>query len=124
MESTFGDVAVHIIRRQRIGVSTTKRILTTAAFMASHKVPVDFCNPNFENFVRHMDYREEVEHAGPHILAFQWQVMQKFLTAYGISFGEGQLWNYKPPKRPPVFLFNKGRPVLGFSITSKPLGML
>ena len=35
------------------------------------------------------------------MLKLIWQITQKFLTAFGIPFGPGCVWNYKPPSCPP-----------------------
>ena len=100
-EATFIDVELHMDMRQRIGPSTRKNYVNYARFMETHKIPIDFRNPTFANFIRHMDYREQVEHAGSYALAMEWQTMQKFLTAYNIPFGIGTEWHYKPPYRQP-----------------------
>jgi len=65
--------------------------------METHTISVDFRNPTFQNFLSHMDYREQIEHATPNALIHEWKAMQTFLTAYGIPFGKGTIWNYKPP---------------------------
>ena len=62
--------------------------------MENHPCLVDFRNPSYENFVRHMDYREQVEGASPHALAHEWKTMQMFLRAYGIPI--------RPYKLPPT----------------------
>jgi len=99
-ESTFEDISLHMMIRQRMTPERTKRLLGHAGFMANHIVPVNFFNPNFQNFIAHMDYREQIEGAGASALKFEWIVMQKFLKAYSIPFGEGNLWDYKPPSIP------------------------
>lgn len=65
-----------------------------ARFMEMHTVPVNFRNPSFNNFIRHMDYREEIEGATPSALNHEWKTMQTFLKAYGIRLDD---WPYKPP---------------------------
>jgi len=63
--------------------------------MENHVVPVDFRNPSYENFIRHMDYREQVEGATPGALKHEWDTMRMFLRAYGIP-----KWDYKLPAMP------------------------
>lgn len=93
--ASFSDVAIHGQLRQRLQISTIEKHLRYARFMETHKVPVDFRYPTFENFVRHMDYREQLEQASPYALEHEWKAMQLFLKAYGMS-----IWNYKPPSKP------------------------
>lgn len=94
---TFDDVVLHAHFRQRMAWGTIERNLRYARFMEKHHVPVNFRNPSFENFIQHMDYREQVEGAGFSIGKHEWQAMRMFLTAWGIPFGKGQKWYYKPP---------------------------
>ena len=95
-EATFDDVAMHALLRQRLSPSTVEKNLRYARFMETHPVvPVDFRNPNYENFIRHMDYREQVEGATPNALANEWKAMLMFLRAYGIP-----RWDYKLPPVP------------------------
>lgn len=68
-----------------------------ARFMETHKVPVNFRDPKYENFIRHMDYREQIENAGYGALGREWDTMKMFLKAYGIPLIN---WPYKPPSRP------------------------
>jgi integrase len=95
--ATFSDIAIHALLRQRLKSSTIDKHLRYARFMETHIVPVDFRTPNFKNFIDHMDYREQIEKATPNALIHQWKAMQIFLKAYGIRFGEGTEWNYRPP---------------------------
>jgi len=94
-EATFDDVAIHAILRQRLSESTVKKNLRYARFMEKHEVPVDFRNPDYENFIRHTDYREQVENVGFGALKAEWQTMRMFLRAYGIP-----TWDYKLPYAP------------------------
>ncbi|RLF40747.1 MAG: hypothetical protein DRN18_04500 [Thermoplasmata archaeon] len=95
-EATFDDVALHALLRQRLSPSTVEKNLRYARFMETHPVvPVDFRNPNYENFIRHMDYREQVEGATPGALKHEWDAMKMFLRAYGMP-----IWDYKLPPMP------------------------
>jgi len=96
-EATFDDVAMHAILRQRLKQSTVDKRLRYARSMEGHSVPVDFRNPSYENFIRHMDYREQVELAGHSALSHEWKTMKTFLKAYGIPLSD---WSYKPPSCP------------------------
>jgi len=93
--ASFIDVGIHAVLRQRLQKSTVEKHLRYARYMENHSCPVDFRNPILENFIKHMDYREQIENAGPHALVHEWKTMKMFLKAYGIP-----LWNYKPPSAP------------------------
>ena len=93
--ASFIDVGIHAVLRQRLQRSTVEKRLRYARYMENHPCPVNFRNPCLENFIRHMDYREQIEHAGPHALIHEWKTMKMFLKAYGIP-----LWTYKPPSTP------------------------
>jgi len=86
--ATFEEVAIHAILRQRLKKSTVVKRITYARFMELHNVPVDFRKPTYENFIRHMDYREQMESAGYGALGREWDTMKTFLRAYGISIKE------------------------------------
>jgi integrase len=95
-EATFDDVGLHAYLRQRLSISTVEKNLRYARFMENHPVaPVDFRNPNYDNFIRHMDYREQIEGATPNALKHEWDTMRMFLRAYGIP-----RWDYKLPPIP------------------------
>lgn len=65
--------------------------------MENHTISVDFRNPNYTNFIRHMDYREQIEFTGQSALSHEWKTMKMFLKAYGIPLTD---WNYRPPPCP------------------------
>jgi len=94
-EASFDDVGLHAFLRQRLSYNTVDKHLRYARFMENHPVPVDFRNPSYENFIRHMDYREQIEQATPNALKHQWDTMRMFLRAYGIP-----KWDYKLPPIP------------------------
>jgi integrase len=94
-ESTFTDIAIHGLLRQRLQPSTVEKHLRYARFMENHTVKVDFRNPNQNNFIRHMDYREQHDKATPCALTHEWKAMQMFLKAYGMP-----IWDYKAPSIP------------------------
>lgn len=93
--ASFTDVAIHASLRQRLSKSTIESRLSTARFMETHPQPINFRNPTYENFIAHMDYREQVENAGPCALQNEWKTMRMFLKSYGIK-----IWTYKPPSTP------------------------
>jgi hypothetical protein len=81
--ATFDEVAIHALLRQRIAKGTIARNLRYARFMETHPCPVNFRNPSYENFIRHMDYREQIEESKWGALKHEWQAMRMFLKAYG-----------------------------------------
>lgn len=95
--STFDDVAIHAILRQRLSKNTVDIRLRYARFMENHQTPVDFRNPNYENFIRHTDYRKQIEQAEQSALSHEWKTMKTFLKAYRIPQTD---WNYRPPACP------------------------
>lgn len=84
--ASFDEVAVHALLRQRIAKGTIIRNLRYARFMETHPCPVDFRNPSYKNFIRHMDYREQIEGSKWGALKHEWQAMRMFLKAYGPGF--------------------------------------
>jgi hypothetical protein len=95
--ATFNNIAIHALLRQRLKPSTIDKHLRYARFMENHVVPVDFRNPNYTNFIRHMDYREQIEQVGQSALFHEWKTMKMFLKAYGIPLTN---WSYRPPPCP------------------------
>ena len=93
--ATFKDVAIHANLRQRLKKSTIEKNLRYARFMQRHEIPIDFSNPDYTQFIRHMDYREKVEEATPEALKHEWRTMKVFLRAYKIND-----WSYRPPPCP------------------------
>jgi len=95
--ASFYDIAIHGVLRQRKAKSTVNKLISYARFMENHKVSVNFRDPTFKNFIKHMDYREQVENAGYGALGREWDTMKMFLRAYGIPSSD---WPYRPPSRP------------------------
>ena len=93
-EATFDDIAMHALYRQRLSPGTVDKRLRYARFMEKHQVPIDFRNPSYTNFIRHMDYREQVEQC-TFALSNEWKTMKMFLKAYGMP-----IWDYRPPLCP------------------------
>lgn len=95
-ECTFLDVGLWLHKNERLSVSTIEKHLRYLRFMENYvSAPVDFQHPSYENFRKHMDYREEIEGASPYALKHEWKAMQKYLKACGL-----QEWPYKPPSQP------------------------
>lgn len=94
-ESTFIDVALWMYRRKRLSLSTIRKHIRYLRFMENHRVPVDFHNPSYSNFIKHMDFREDLESASAHALKHQWKAMKLWLESHGIL-----VWSYKPPSAP------------------------
>ena len=93
--ATFEDITLHAELRQRLKSTTIEKYLRYARFMQQHKIPIDFNNLDYTQFIRHMDYRERVEKATPDALKHEWKVMRMFLKAYHIGN-----WSYRPPPGP------------------------
>jgi len=100
--ATFEDVAIYAMKRgnPRLAPGTVMRNIRYARFMENHICSVDFRNPSYDNFIQHMDYREEFEKAGHGALKHEWNTVRMFLMAYGIPYGKGTTWNYSPPPAP------------------------
>lgn len=99
-QASFDDVAIHAILRQRLSKSTVDKRLRYARFMEKHPCPVDFRNLTAENFLRHIDYRLELEDppATPNALKHEKKAILMFLRAYNLYSDQ---WK-KLVKTPPV----------------------
>ena len=84
-KASFQDVANWARLRGRLSESTIEKRLRYARFMETHKVGIDFRNPTYENFIRHMDYREEIEGATASALKHEVKTMRTFLESYGMA---------------------------------------
>ena len=102
--ATFSEIGLHGLIRQRMKPNTVEKHLRYARFMETHEIPVNFKEPTFENFMRHMDYREQTG-VGYAALRHEWDAMKMFLEAYGMLYGKGTNWHYKPPSKK-----NKSKP--------------
>lgn len=71
--STFDDIAMHALFRQRLSLGTVERNTRYMRFMEHHDVPINFREPTFENFIHHADYREQIEGKGWGALKHEWQ---------------------------------------------------
>ena len=100
--ASFLDVAVHAKIRQYLEETTIEHYLTYARFMESHPMPIDFRNLSPERFLRHCDYRIQVENASGHALAHERKAVTMFLRAYGIF---DETWT-KICRTPPVVVTN------------------
>lgn len=100
-EATFDDIGTHGVLRQRLSLNTVKNNLKYMRFMETHDIPVDFRFPTYDNWLRHIDYREQIEFknfkdgTGRGAIKHQWQAMRMVLKAYNIP-----IWDYKPPQPP------------------------
>jgi len=95
-QATFEDIIIHARLRQRLSDGTITRNIRYLKFMETHIQPVNLMNPSYENFLRHMDYREQIEHAGWGALKHEYQAIIMLLRCYGI---DPKTWYYKPPQR-------------------------
>lgn len=96
--ASFQDVAIHAKLRQFLAESTIEKHLRYARFMERHPMPIDFRNITPEQFIRHMDYRIEIENATPDALKHQKKAILMFLRAYNQYSKE---WNTLV-KTPPI----------------------
>jgi integrase len=98
--ASFTDVAVHAKIRQYLADSTIEKNLRYARFMETHLMPVDFRDLTPENFLKHVDYRLEMENppATPNALKHEKKAVLMFLRAYNQY---GDKWR-KLVKIPPV----------------------
>ncbi len=94
-EATIDDIAYHAILRQRLHPNTVKKRMTQLRYMINHPVPINIEHPTFENWIKHIDYREQIENAGACAIQNEWHTIRMVLKAYGI-----EIWPYKPPGRP------------------------
>lgn len=95
--ASFLDVAIHAKIRQYLSDSTIEKNLRYARFMEMHPVPINFRKLTPEQFIRHMDYRIEIENATPHALAHERKVIMMFLRAFGISDENWKIICKTPP---------------------------
>lgn len=95
--ATFEDVGIHAKIRQYLSDSTIEKNLRYARFMQKHPVPLDFKNLTAEQFIRHMDYRIEVENVRPHALAHQRKAIMMFLRAFDIDTERWKIICKTPP---------------------------
>jgi integrase len=99
--ASFRDVAIHAKIRQYLSDSTIEKNLRYARFMETHPCPVDFRNLTPEAFLRHIDYRLEMEHppATPNAIKHEKKAVLMFLRAYN-QYSDH--WK-KLVKTPPVY---------------------
>ena len=99
--ASFDDIAIHGLLRQRLSKGTVDRNIRYMRFMEQHCVPVNFRSPSLENWLQHIDYREQIEFdncingQGIGAIRHEWAAMKMVLRAYNIP-----IWNYKPPSVP------------------------
>ena len=76
--------------------------------MERHTVPINFRDIKIEDFIRHMDYRLEVENATPHAMAHEKKVLIMFLRAYGILDNPREVRQWSSIcKTPPIISSNQ-----------------
>ncbi|KYK20885.1 hypothetical protein AYK21_05455 [Thermoplasmatales archaeon SG8-52-2] len=98
--ASFVDVGIHAKIRQYLSDSTIEKNLRYARFMEKHPCPVDFRNLTAESFIRHIDYRLEIENppATPNAIKHEKKAILMFLRAYNMYSDQ---WK-KLVKTPPV----------------------
>ena len=95
--ASFIDVGIHAKIRQFLSDATITKNLRYARFMEKSPVPIDFRNLTPEQFIRHMDYRIEMENATPFALAHEKKAIIMFLRAYGINTDRWKIVCKTPP---------------------------
>lgn len=96
LTASFEDIRNHALLRQRLAPKTVRNHLKYLRFMELHPVPVDLRSPSLENFLRHMDYREQMEHCGNGALKHENEAYRMYLRAIGKNPAD---YYYKPPPR-------------------------
>lgn len=99
-EATIDDVAIHGYLRQRLKKSTVINRIRCLTRMQQHIIPINIQHPEYTQWINHIDYREQIEEAGPAAIRNEWQAMTMLLESYGIPYGKGTTWTYKPPTLP------------------------
>lgn len=95
---SFEDIKNHASLRQRLAPRTIQNHLKYLRFMEVHPCPINLRNPSRENFLRHMDYREQVEHAGWGALKHEAEAYRMYLRSIGQDPAN---YYYKPQRREP-----------------------
>lgn len=95
--ATKEDIRLNAKYRQRLSDSTIERYFRYAFnVMAGSPVPYNPMKPDYEQFVRHMDYREEYEKATREALRHARDATQMFNYAFGLP-----KYQYNLPSRGP-----------------------
>jgi integrase len=99
--ASYRDVAIHAKIRQYLNDSTIEKNLRYARFMETHPVPVNFRNLTPEDFIRHIDYRLEMEQppATPNAIKHEKKAILMFLRAYNLYSDQ---WK-QLVKTPPIY---------------------
>jgi len=92
-QATLDDIELHMIYRLRHSPSTAHKRKNLLKNIAEHPMPVHIDNPQYEDWIRHSDYREQIEGCNS-ALHNEWKAIRDLLQAYQIP-----IWNYKPPSK-------------------------
>ena len=90
-ETTLDDIYLHMIYRLRHSPTTAHKRKNLLQNIAEHPMPVHIDNPREEDWIRHSDYREQIEGATS-ALHNEWKAIKDMLQAYNMK-----TWNYRPP---------------------------
>lgn len=94
--STDIDVGIHAYFIQRLGVNTIEKHIRYKRFMETYEVPVCFFPPEYDNFARHMRYRE-FQGAGFYALKHEKQAIMMYARAFNL----GKIFKeYRLPREP------------------------
>jgi len=95
-EATLDDIKMHGLScRQRLSEGTVDKYLRSARFMMDHqRCSYNPLKPDFDSFMRYMDYREHIEKASSSALRHDWDAVKMINRCFGIP-----RWSYKPPRK-------------------------
>lgn len=93
-QATLDDLAIHAKIRQYLSNSTIAKNIRCLKFMAKHAAPVNWQDPQKEQFINHVDYRLQIEDATANAIHNEWKALRMVLRAYGI-----EPWDIRLPPR-------------------------
>ena len=99
-EQLFEAIRHWWIFKKRKHKNTVKKRLPSARRMSKHLVfPINWKDINQNQIIAYLEYREYKEKAGKHAIRNEWDIVNMFANAYGIST---ETWGYTPPSKPPA----------------------
>jgi integrase len=99
-EQLFEAIEYWWIFKKRKNKNTVKKRLPTARRMSKHPVyPINWQEINQNQIIAYLEYREYSENAGKNAIRNEWDIVNMFACAYGIST---ETWGYTPPSKPPA----------------------
>jgi len=92
-KTNFQEIMLYAKIRLRLADRTIQGHMKNLRAMETHICPVDLREPSPENFIRHMDYREQIDHATTQ-LKHERAAFYMYLRCIGI---DNEPYYYKPP---------------------------